>query len=81
MYAKMLIGKKIKIAESSDRTLLGVSGQIVDETRNTLVVQTQTTRKKIPKSIVTIQLEAADKSFRLQGRDLIGTPQERIYKY
>jgi ribonuclease P protein subunit POP4 len=81
MYAKMLIGKKIKIAESRDKTLLGVSGQIVDETRNTLVVQTATSRKKIPKSIVTIQLDAADKSFRLQGSDLIGTPQERIYKY
>jgi ribonuclease P protein subunit POP4 len=84
MYAKMLIGKSVTVAESSDKSLVGLNGKIVDETKNTLLIlKSPSHTVRVPKSVVTIQLDRSkfDKAEILLGRDIIGTPQERIYKY
>ena len=83
MYAKMLIGKMITISSSNDNSLVGVSGKVLDETRNTLLVEKGAKTIRVPKSVVTLRLSKAEPGQfeTLEGKNLIGAPHERIYKY
>jgi len=55
--AGMLIGKKIKIKNALNKSLLGISGEVVDETKNMLLLQTKKGKKKIIKKQVEIEIE------------------------
>jgi RNase P/RNase MRP subunit p29 len=79
MFAGMLIGRDIVILASKDKTISGIKGLVLDETKNTLVVLTSQNRKlRIPKPIVTLSLEAKPANITIEGSKLIGTPAERI---
>ena len=79
MFAGMLIGKEIVVLACKDKTITGIQGKVLDETKNTLLVLTPQMRQlRIPKSIVTISLEARPSNLTLDGAKLIGTPAERI---
>jgi ribonuclease P protein subunit POP4 len=80
MFAGMLIGKEIEVLASRDSTLLGLKGLVVDETRNTLHIVTQTHKElTVPKSIVTLNvINQKKESLVIQGPNLLGTPAERI---
>ncbi len=74
-----LIGLRITVVKSSEDTLNGLSGEVVDETKNTLRVKTKNGLKIIPKSIVTIRIELADGTFALiDGRKISYRPEDRI---
>jgi ribonuclease P protein subunit POP4 len=45
------IGKRVKIIESSNKTLIGLEGRIVDETRNMFEIETKSGTKKVQKKI------------------------------
>jgi len=55
--AGMLIGKKIKVKNALNKSLLGISGEVVDETKNMLLLQTKKGKKKIIKKQVEIEIE------------------------
>ena len=50
-----LIGKKIKVVDSRNKTLIGLKGLVVDETRNMIVLDNQ---KKIAKKDAEIKVIA-----------------------
>lgn len=77
----MLIGKKIRIIQSSDPTLVQRSGMIIDETRNILKITDEGQKSlSIPKASSVFELEFDGKRIVLSGREIVGTPQERIHK-
>ncbi len=83
-----LIGLDTIVADSTNSSLCGIEGRIVDETRNMFTVETDDREKKIPKSgssfIFTIPHLAADGKRYLQsrikvdGRLLLSQPENRI---
>ena len=52
-----LIGKKIKIIKSSNKTLIGKIGIVVDETKNMLSVETNGKEIKIIKDQCVFEIE------------------------
>jgi ribonuclease P protein subunit POP4 len=46
-----LIGLKIKLSECSQSSLINLSGQIIFETKNMLIIRTLNDIKKIPKKL------------------------------
>ncbi len=52
-----LIGKFIKIVDSKNLHLLNIKGKIIDETKNTITLQTEKKQIKIIKSQVKIEDE------------------------
>jgi ribonuclease P protein subunit POP4 len=81
MFGGMLIDVLAQITESSNKNMLGLKGKIVDETKNTLIIICNDSRKVIPKSIVSLELYPKNGSIlRLKGSELLGTPQERLGK-
>ncbi len=81
MFGGLLIGKSIRIIESTDKTLAGISGRIIDETKNTLILIRGESKMIIPKSIASFELlDERGLIVCIAGSELLGTPQERLSK-
>ncbi len=79
MFSGLLVGREILVLASKDKTLNGISGLVMDETKNMLLVLTAEEKQlKIPKSIVTLSLNAKPNRITIEGSKLIGTPADRI---
>lgn len=74
-----LIGLEARVMDSSDPTLPGTSGKIVDETRNMLVVEQEGKIKKISKSTSTFLMTLPNgEKVSVNGKQLVGRPEERV---
>lgn len=76
-----LIGLDARVANSSDPQLVGVCGKIVDETRNTLVIEHDGRAKQVLKkvSIFRITLPSGEE-VEVDGAKLVAPPEERVKK-
>ena len=70
------IGEKVQISYHSDPSLCGVSGMIVDETRETMVIETEGVRKIISKRPARFMFEDGE----VLGSKIAYRPQDRIKK-
>lgn len=77
-----LIGLKVNVDESSNNTVCGLAGTVVDETRNMLVIENeQRTEKKIPKAGNRFIFDlGGEVRVRVKGDRLISRPEDRIKK-
>ncbi len=85
MYSEILmaelIGLRVRVAKSTLRKLEGVEGLVVDETLNTLVVETTKGVKRVPKALCVFTFFADGKRHTVDGRDILFRPEDRIKKY
>jgi ribonuclease P protein subunit POP4 len=74
-----LIGLGVLVVNSRNPSQKGISGIIIDETRNTLVVDTGKGEKRIQKGYCTFRLSLPDSiSVEVQGSAFVGSPERRI---
>jgi ribonuclease P protein subunit POP4 len=75
------IGTEAKVADSSHRGNIGISGKIVDETRNTFTILHHGERKVVPKETSLFHFKFPDKTIvEINGRLLTGRPEDRLKK-
>lgn len=70
-----LIGSKIEVVKSTSTNLVGIKGKVVDETKNTIMLDSG---KMIQKNSVWIKVFHEGTSFELDGRLLVGKPEDRL---
>ena len=70
------LGSNLKVVESTDSSLLDVLGTVVNESRNMLVVRSQTGDRKISKSVVKFTI---DDSEVIDGEVVRQRPENRIH--
>jgi len=75
-----LIGRRVTIRESTDPTLDNKSGLIIDETKNTFLIEIENKEKKVGKNIAKFEFEQDGKKILLNGSKLIFRPEDRIKK-
>ena len=75
-----LIGLDIFVVKSTNPLQRGIQGRIVDETKNTLVIDTGEERKIIMKKGATFRVVVGDKEVEIKGDRINYRPQERIKK-
>lgn len=74
-----LIGLPVSVVDASNPTHRGVTGTIIDETRNMVFVETATGLKKIPKRRSIFRLQLPDGTVvDLDGSVLATQPEKRI---
>jgi ribonuclease P protein subunit POP4 len=79
MLRHELIGLEAMVMDSSDPTLPGISGKILDETRNMLVIGNGKKSRKIPKSNSKFLIILPDgEKVAIDGKKLVGRPEERV---
>ena len=71
----------MEVETSTDPGLTGIRGQVVDETRNLLVVRQEDGRVvRVPKRTATFRLAAEDGAAVIDGRVLAHRPEDRPKK-
>lgn len=74
-----LIGLHVKILESKNKSLVGLEGQIVDETKNMLTIKTNKGEKKVIKNHSTFELQLPNgEAVEVLGSILVGRPEARL---
>ena len=71
-----LIGERVEIAHHTDPSLCGISGMVVDETRETLVIRSNGSKKVISKRPARFLFRDGE----LIGVKIAYRPQDRIKK-
>jgi len=77
-----LIGLKVKILDAKNKSLKKISGIVIDETYNTLIIEKENKKRKIvPKkgTVFLFYLENG-KKVKIIGDLLIGRPEDRLKK-
>ncbi|MBI1969713.1 ribonuclease P protein subunit [Candidatus Woesearchaeota archaeon] len=74
------IGLEIAVVEARNKSLVGLKGKVVDESKEMLTVQTATGEKKVVKEQARFQVHDQGKQFLVDGKLLVGRPEERIKK-
>ncbi|XRO76806.1 ribonuclease P protein component 1 [Methanocaldococcus sp. 10A] len=76
-----LIGLRVEIVDAKNKAMIGIKGRVVDETRNTLVIEKENGKEvTIPKDIAVFLFELNGCKVKVDGRLLIGRPEERLKK-
>jgi ribonuclease P protein subunit POP4 len=75
-----LIGLDIEIVGSTNKSLQGLKGKVIDETKNTLVIEMQGNTKRILKNQIALKCVIAGVTARINGRQLVGRSEERLKK-
>lgn len=75
-----LIGTHIKITNSKNKSLIGLQGKIVDETRNTILLSTNEGDKKIIKDQVEFDFFTENKVMKIDGKSIVSRSEDRIKK-
>ena len=75
-----LIGLPVKIVASKNTSLVGIEGVIVDETKYLVIIESAGKVKKILKEQATFHITFNDRTYEIQGKLLIGRPEERLKK-
>ena len=74
-----LIGLRVRVVSHSDPTLCGIEGVVVDETRNTLVIEVGGRRKRVLKLYGVFEFTLPNgKKVYLDGSEILGRPEDRL---
>ncbi len=69
-----LIGEEITIVKATNASLVGLHGRVIDETRETLVIEVNGVGKKVLKRGLTIKIGERE----VDGNQLLKRPEDRI---
>ena len=75
-----LIGLNTRVLNSSDKNKIGLSGKIVDESKNTIVIETGKGERVLPKKEVLLEIFLNKEKIFLDGKKIVFRPEERIKK-
>lgn len=75
-----LIGLEVEVIDAKNKSLIGIKGKIVDETKNTFVIETNGKERKLLKEQVTLIIDFKKEKIRVEGKLFLGRPEERIKK-
>jgi ribonuclease P protein subunit POP4 len=76
------IGTETKVAKSKHAGYVGLSGKIIDETRNTFTILHEGKRKKVVKNSAVFHFKFPDGTVvEIDGKLLLGRPEDRLKKH
>ena len=75
-----LIGLDVVVSGSLNPLSIGIQGKVIDETQQTLTIQTKKGTKKILKRLSTFVFNVKDKKVEVKGSVIAKRPWERISK-
>jgi ribonuclease P protein subunit POP4 len=76
------IGTEAKVSKSKHSGYVGLSGRIIDETRNTFTILHEGKRKKIVKNSAIFHFKFSDGTVvEIDGKLLLGRPEDRLKKH
>ena len=75
-----LIGLDVVVSASLNPLSIGIQGKVIDETQQTITIQTKKGNKKILKRLAIFVFKVKDKKVEVNGSVIAKRPWERISK-
>lgn len=75
-----LIGLPVTIKQSSNKSNIGISGKVINETKNLLVIKTKKGEKRIQKKKSNFMFTVKNKKIIVEGNYLVAKPEDRVKK-
>lgn len=76
-----LIGLDVKVVKSTNPYNVGISGKVIDETRNTLVIRQENADKVVVKNVAVFHFTLSDGTIvEIDGNAILGRPEDRLKK-
>jgi ribonuclease P protein subunit POP4 len=76
------IGTEAEVSKSTYPGYVGISGKIIDETRNTLTILHEGKRKIVVKDSAVFHFKFSDGTIvEIDGKILVGRPEDRLKKH
>jgi ribonuclease P protein subunit POP4 len=72
------IGLHVSVEDSPNKCEIGISGEVVDETMNTLTIKTEKSLKTVAKRNRVFRVRFAGKTLKVNGNYLRFRPEDRI---
>ena len=72
------IGKEIHVIEADNASLIGMKGNVVDETKSTFTIMANGTKKVLLKSQITFVCRHGNKKVRIDGKVMCMRPHDRL---
>jgi len=73
-----LIGLPVKVVESTNPSLIGIEGNVIDETRNMIIVEHDGKEKKVAKKNASFVFALPETKVKVDGKLLLSQPENRI---
>lgn len=74
-----IIGLKVEVVDSLNKSLIGLKGKIIDETMKTLIIHTSKGRKVVEKKVAVFVFELpSGLKVKVEGKYLVGRPEDRL---
>ena len=80
MLKKEFIGTHLKVVDAENKDLIGIEGDVLDETKNTFKVQSGDRRKVLLKDQITFEILSGTKRVRIEGKKICFRPEDRVKK-
>lgn len=77
IFKSEIIGAQLEVVGAKNESLLGKKGKVVDETKNTIILEGNVS---ILKDQVIVSIESNDQKLIIDGKLLIGRSEERLKK-
>jgi ribonuclease P protein subunit POP4 len=75
------IGLNAKVTKSSNPEYISIAGEVIDETRNTLVILHDEEEKTIIKDVAVFHFTLPDGTVvEIDGKSIVGRPENRVKK-
>jgi len=75
------IGLNAKVMKSTNPNYMGISGKVIDETRNTFVIRHENKDKVVVKNAAVFHFTMPDGTIvEVNGNTIIGRPEDRVKK-
>jgi len=75
-----LIGMHVKITKCDDPSWIGRSGLIINETKNTFLIEIKGQQKMIAKNTASFEFDYDGKKITIDGKKITHRPENRIKK-
>jgi len=73
-----LIGTKIRVVDATNKSLIGLEGKVIDETRNTILIESEHKEINLIKKQITMEFKYKDQKIRINGKILVARPEDRL---
>jgi len=74
------IGSYMEVIDSKNKSLIGIKGKVIDETKNTFTIKTKEKMKKIAKNQVVLKVDFLSGEVEIDGKLLVGRSEDRLKK-
>lgn len=75
-----LIGKDVEVVKAKNKNSDNMKGRIIDETRNMIMIQTESGIKKVIKDQANFRIRSEENLVEIEGKKLVNRPEDRLKK-